>query len=252
MAKVSLVTPTSDRPRAFGLLVDYVSRLSLTDLDGEWIVVDDGVEPVRDCRQIRERLFTNDHLPNGLRRRYFRREPSVTPLESFAANLLKGLGKAEGEWIFILEDDDWYHRYYLEWMARFLGEYELVGLGGEGIYYHVGVRRWRTIPHEHATSLSRTAFTRAILGDVFRAVDETASRGQHAFDYEIWTHSARFLRFLSDDHPHVVSMKGLPGKRGMGGMHDASKYVFEDWNMRRLQGWIGRDASNYDGFLKKR
>lgn len=252
MPDVSLVTPTSDRLEAVRILRDYVGRLRVKGIDVEWILVDDGSKPVRDDRQLRQDLFTTNFLENGVRRRYYRRDPSITPLESFAGNLLKALGKAEGHWILVLEDDDWYHPRYVEWMVRFLHEYDLVGLGANGIYYHVGVRRWRTVDHRNSTSLSRMAFSRGILGEVFRVVDETAARGSHSFDWEIWAHSGRFPRILTEDPPMVVSMKGLPGRRGMGSMHDPKRYDREDPELFQLRAWIGRDASRYERFRKRR
>ena len=117
--KVSVLMVTYNRPQMIGRAIASVCEQSL----GEWelIIVQDGTAPDT------ERLL-EDWLANDERIRYFRRGTVGSIAE--ASNF--GLAAARGDYIAILDDDDyWIDRLKLERQVEFLEEHPgYVGCGG--------------------------------------------------------------------------------------------------------------------------
>jgi tetratricopeptide (TPR) repeat protein len=90
---------------------------------------------------------------------------------SMAHNLQALLQRAEGEYLAIIEDDDWYSPDYLSHMMRCLGDDGAVGLDPT-TYYHLPESRFVVLPHPGRSSLftlvGRTDFLRPHLEAVIR------------------------------------------------------------------------------------
>jgi glycosyltransferase involved in cell wall biosynthesis len=103
---------------------------------------------------------------------------------SMTDNLLSLLPQARGEYLAIIEDDDWYAPDYLKWMVGRLGEIEVVGLNPT-VYYHLPAAKFVVIDHPGRSSLftvvGRTEFLRPQL--------EVACRdlaGNPCVDLRLW------------------------------------------------------------------
>ena len=117
--KVSILMVTYNRPQMIGRALASAREQTF----GEWelIIVQDGPNPDT------ERLLSS-WLERDQRIRYFRRGTVGSIAE--ASNF--GLAAAQGEYVAILDDDDyWIDRYKLERQVEFLeGNPEYVGCGG--------------------------------------------------------------------------------------------------------------------------
>lgn len=82
---------------------------------------------------------------------------------SMPDNLLTLLPRVRGEYLAIIEDDDWYSPDYLEWMISRLGGIEVVGLAPT-VYYHLPAAKFAVLLHPGRSSLftvvGRTEFLR--------------------------------------------------------------------------------------------
>ena len=135
---ITLLTCTGDRPRLFHRLECWMARQSLRWTN--WIVVDDGVRRTK-CT---------------LGQRYIRLDPGLPPPLSYARNLAVGLRELgnlpDPEFIFIIEDDDWYGPDYLASLLVALTTHDLAG-ESHFRYYNVSERSYyhcRNVHHAAA------------------------------------------------------------------------------------------------------
>src|SRR5690606_42051079 len=112
MPLISLITPHADRPDTVKLCEKYVRRFQIPDgYRVEWVLVDGGEVP--------ERGVDPDV--------YVRNDKYRHPAQNLCSNFLKGLEAASGDFLFIIEDDDWYRSDYLIHMAVLLQSAEMAG-----------------------------------------------------------------------------------------------------------------------------
>jgi hypothetical protein len=91
----------------------------------QWIVVDDGNIP---------------HAP-ACACDYIRRQPQPDdPRHTMIINMKAAIPHITGDFVLIMEDDEYYAPRYIEEMAKRLQEFEIVGIG-RSKYYHVPARR---------------------------------------------------------------------------------------------------------------
>lgn len=225
MNYLTAVTPTGDRPEALALLERWIERAVLPS-HFEWIIVDDGVDPIK-----------RPSRPH----RYIRREP--TPGISLASNLLAGLAAATYGGVVVLEDDDWYSRGWLQWCALALEDAELVG-EGHAAYYHVGMRRWVRHTNRQWACLSATAFR----GRARALLEEILAEAIGPFvDVSLWQEWRGSRLLTVPQTPGVVGIKGMPGRRGIGSGHRGG-CRHDDHGLRKLREWTGDDAMVYAGY----
>jgi hypothetical protein len=166
-----LVTTTSGRPKAFGVLQKWV-KAQTTD-DFHWLVVSDDWEGYQ---------FNKSQT-------VIKRDASEDTLPSLNHNWLKALeyieSKPEYQKIVVIEDDDYYASDYVKNMIGFLDEADLAGYE-EDAYYYVVNRRARSLHNVGFASLAATGFTRAVLSwfktcasenNIF--IDKTLWQGLH-------------------------------------------------------------------------
>lgn len=213
MSALSLITCTGGRPEAFGLLEGWLGGQCFYD-DIQWIVVDDVEQPTAAC-----------FGQTVLRPKPFWRPGAGHTL---ARNLLAALEVAEHSKILFLEDDEAYLPNYLRNMDAMLDASPLAGQMNCR-YYHVGTRQYRTIINRQHASLCQTGITRAMIP----RLQEICRAGDIGIDCRLWQASGA-LSHESD----VVSLKGLPGRPGIGighrpgggsWQHDADGSVLADW-----------------------
>jgi len=249
MPELSVITCTSDRPQAFALCKRWMRRQTMPQERIEWICVDDG-EHVADVQ------WPAWHLPLP---------PQSAAKESFRQNMLAGLVACTGDKIAILEDDDWYHPDYLSLMSALLDIREIVGCA-RARYYNLRHRLWRVHPNTAHASLSTTAFSRSLLPTAIKILKDcnfTRPENPEQLDGTLWKRSGipDMLKLLLPESPHVVSIKGMPGKAGLGidhsraeilsGRSSGGRRVYKhDQTGDKLREWIGDDARFYERFAQ--
>jgi glycosyltransferase involved in cell wall biosynthesis len=217
--KVSLLTPTRDRPVQFRLCERWMARQSLEPF--EWVVIDDGDSPA--------------HLTLG--QRHVRREPSAERC-TLNENLRAGVREARGELVVVVEDDDWYHRDYLRFMVDLARGAELFGIG-LNYYYNLPLHQFTRNANNRHASLCTSGWrgSREVRRWVERACVESRSQGSPFVDAFLWNRKRGYPGFVNDHQWFIgfrrrlhlalrpvlsLGIKGLGGRGGLGAGHDGS------------------------------
>lgn len=226
MSSLSLITCTGGRPEAFALLEGWIADQNFHGAV-QWIVVDD-VEPA---------------TPTHLCQTVIRPKPFWKPgtENTLARNLLAGLEAVKAERVLFIEDDEAYLPGYLANMDAMLDEAAVCGQMNSR-YYHVGSRRYRTLENRQHASLCQTG----IRADVIPRLQQICREGSLGIDLRLW-HAPGSLSHESD----VVSMKGLPGRPGIGiGHRPAGSSWRVDVDGIVLREWLGEHgARKYANFV---
>jgi len=230
--KISAVTPTGDRPEAFSLCLKWMSRQTVQPT--EWIVSDDGLN---------QTVFSG---PPFLK--YFRRERKENePPQTLLIQLRFLLEKVSGDYVFVIEDDDWYAPDYIETALKRLQQYKLVGLA-KNQYYFLKDREYVQHQNLHHSSLCSTAFSAEIIKKV-----SALSVGDYPYvDLKIWRTLNCSKMVFQDERVLVLGMKQLPGRCGYtytsnrdGRLSSAS--LKKDPDFTYLRKTVGReDAAVYE------
>lgn len=225
---VTLLTPTGGRPEAFKLCEKYI-RAQTYRGPIEWCVVYD-MDPPPQCTA-GQRLMRG---PKAWRPNVNTQRPNCDLL----------LQMAKGEFMFWIEDDDYYNPKYIEDMLYFLQKYDAVGEANNR-YFALQDRSYIEFRNTKHASLCSTAFRRVMLP----VMDEAVNSGANPFfDCSFW---ARVLQENRNGllvlNPRLnVGMKQLPGRMGIGAGHNNTKAqgFTHDPNFGVLRSWIGQDDLN--------
>lgn len=241
--KSTLVTCTGDRPEAFALCKKYMARQ--TRQPDQWIVLSDG-EKVTDCSKKQWQTFNPNwrgpaSLINKLKWLFLEHDEEII-----------------GDVVFFIEDDDWYHPEYLEKvMAEFEGRAAVakqeLSAYGEPCAYYVNVQHRWWLRHENQAhaSLCQTAIHRS----AFVIFQEVLRRQTNAFvDVSLWKVllPVGMLGFLNGkEHPLVVGIKGMPGRKGYGVGHlNRPKNSYQDPMLATLATLVSEeDVTIYRSFF---
>lgn len=226
---VTLITPTGMRTGSFLRCAFYVFRFTRPDDFVQWIVVDDGEEPMP---------IRFDGLPKNISMQVIRPEHRWTPgSNTLAKNLLAAIPEVVYDKILIIEDDDFYSAEYLAVQAARLENYSLIGEIPTR-YYHVPSSRCRIFENRVHASLCQTGMRKSRLPEL-----EKICRSPDFIDVRLWNQPPGTL-FKSN---LCVGMKGLPGREGLGIGH---KPVGVGWradpDRKVLRNWLGADAALYE------
>lgn len=234
MRSLSLVTPTHNRPHAFKLCEQWIRRQDYQH-PFQWIVVDDGDEPVTPTMQ----------------QEYFRLQTVNDPRESFRANYLKALEHVSGDTIVFIEDDDWYSADYLTHMAGLLTTSRTLVGQRSPRYYNVRYRKW--LIHANATchsSLCQTAVDIKWLPTIRRFLESSPT--PERLDTFLW----KRLGVPQEDkrlEPRSTKCVGIKGmSKSFVGIHHTDRslrYYNRDPNGDILRSWIGNEADEYLNLL---
>jgi|GEM_PF-1595361 len=232
-SKITVITPTGDRPLAFALCQKWMAA-QIVQPD-QWLVIDDGKVPVQ------------PEIPM----RYVRREPKANdPKFTLALNLKEALPLIEGDKIIIFEDDDYYAPEYIAVMSRMLDSHVIAGIINAK-YYHLPTGGFYQNHNDRHASFAQTAFRAMILPAVKKILIECQTP---FIDIQLWkTFYAQGKLFADADKPIFTSMKGLPGRLGIGGGHKESLYRNNKDTIDRamLKKWIPKDYQVYIDALNK-
>jgi hypothetical protein len=227
--RVTLITPTSDRPFGLALAERWIARQTLPP--DEWIVVDDGQTPtVPTMGQLHVRRA---------------RELACSGAESLCRNLLAALPRITGDVVVIIEDDDWYKPTHLERITAQIARRGVMLAGDDQQrYYNVPQQMWRIFKNRGA-SLCQTAFHCKLIPLVERVIRESLRRNQYGIDALLWTQASPWMKSLERTQT-VVGIKGLPGRVGLGIGHRPQGSLWKaDPAGSQLRAWIGSDAAVY-------
>lgn len=225
---LTLLTATGCRPQAWALCERWMLA---QDYPGavRWLVVDDGGEaqPVNFERA-------------GWLLEVIRPTPRWKPgMNSQARNLLAGLDRLEaGDSLVVIEDDDYYGPGYLSAVESWLQTAELAG-ECMARYYNVARRIARQLNNRGHASLCSTVMRGAAL-EHFR---KECKPGVQFIDLSLWR-NFRGPKVLAETK-HVVGIKGLPGRDGIGMGHKENFSGSIDPDGAMLREWIGADAEAY-------
>lgn len=218
---LTLLTATGARPEAWAICEQLMARQTCAG-PVRWIIVDDG--PVAQPVTFQRAGWTLE---------------VVRPLPYWevgqntqARNLAAGLEWVEAdESVAIIEDDDWYSPGYLADVAKWLARRELVG-EDRARYYNVTTGKGKQLGNTRHASLCSTA----VRGNGLKALRQAVAQADTFIDMTLW----RILPGRLYQTQHVVGIKGLPGRGGIGtGHRDAFGQPMS------LRDWIGEDAALY-------
>ena len=188
-----------------------------------WIVVDDGHHPT-ECT---------------LGQHYVRLESGLAPSESFATNLERALFEherlADSEYVFVIEDDDWYGPNYLASLVVGLMKSDLVG-EPRAPFYHVTHRSYRICGNDYYAALCSTAFRAKLISKILPLID----RSNTELDRRIWE-LADCSKLLQRTR-HCVGLKGQGGRPGLCNGHVFTGFRADPDGIV-LKKWIQEDAS---------
>lgn len=221
--RLTIITPTADRPRGIELCERYMARQTLQP--HEWIVADGGQVPAR-------LTMGQVHLHH----------PSPSGAANLAGNILRALDAVTGDAVAIVEDDDAYFPGHLARCAEGLVKQKAYGTRTLK-YFNVAERRWIEMSNNGA-ALCQTAFRSELIPRMRQAAKDAMEAGDYKIDGRFW----RGMIHLASGQTTVVGIKGLPGTKGLGIGHRPAERP-ERWNpdpgMTKLREWIGADADNY-------
>ena len=223
---ITAITLTGDRKEAFQLCTRWMSNQTVKP--DQWIVVDDGKEPLE--------------IPENIEMDYLRRVPSnKDPQHTMVMNLQLALNGVESEKILIMEDDEYYAPNYIEEMSRKLYEYELVGIG-HSKYYHLPSGGFIVHKNMDHASFAQTGFRSTLLSELNKIME-----GDQFLDIRLWKEVAlhKNSHIFVDTDPLYLGMKGLPGRKGIGVGHVEKIYKNFDKDRSFLKSITNEDFKHY-------
>jgi len=231
--KVTVITPTGDRPEALELLRRWIA--SQTRQPDQWLIVDDGKHRVKPRR-----------IPEAT---VVRRKPRADdPPCTLGKNLEAILALVAHDKVLIMEDDDWYGPEYIDTMAALLDAHELVGISGTK-YYHPGIPGFREMGRGDHASLSQTGFRKSAIPAVLKAIPGDGVLPDCSVDLRLWKNCHGQGHLIPGDGRQLhCSIKGMPGRPGAGVGHDKRFYT-PDNDLSKFREWCG-DVEAYRGFIK--
>jgi hypothetical protein len=218
---ITFITCTGDRQHLFRRLEFWMARQSLRWTN--WIVVDDGRRKTK-CT---------------LGQRYIRLAPGLPPYASFARNISVGLHEhdqlSNSEFVFFIEDDDWYGPNYVASLLIALMTHDLVG-ESHFRYYNVSECSYRHCLNTDHAALCATAFRATLIPHIASLIDES----DVFLDLRIWS-KLSCSKFLQPTR-HCVGLKAQTGRPGLSG-HRSQSFC-PDPHGTVLKQWFGNDAAD--------
>lgn len=228
----AVLTPTGDRQKLFNQCQKYLLRQTI--LPKQWLVIDDGYKKLN-------KLSANID--------YYARERTEEG-HTLRFNILHALDKIKYDKVIIMEDDDWYHPEYLEFMLNGLQDTDLFGYGC-GIYYHVKLHCYVIFKNHHNAAFCATGFT----SQVFDKLKEVCFNPETnwSVDIQIWRKYINKKQIIPTDknNIYVLGMKGLPSRRpGLTHSHKETGHPWtQDPDYEFLYKTIGDDIDFYQKLI---
>lgn len=222
--RISVITPTADRPRGIALCERYMARQTVQP--DEWIVADGGQVPAK-------LTMGQIHL----------HEPSPPGAANLAANILRALDAVTGDAVVIFEDDDYYRPDHIAACVAGLKRWSAYGCP-RLLYFNVEHRCWVQMANRGA-ALCQTAFRAELIQDMRRAAQDAIVAGSFGIDGRFWSSRTH----MANGAQTVIGIKGLAGTPGLGIGHRPKSKPGRRWQpdpeMNVLRQMIGADVENY-------
>lgn len=223
---LALITPTGGRQEAFSLLEDCIRRQNYPGTI-QWIVIDD----------------VNPPTVTTLGQTVIRPIPAWRPGQiTLGRNLAEALGHVKFDRILVIEDDEYLLPGYLSAMDAMLNDADLAG-EIPARYYNVQRRVYRVLENSGHASLCQTGFR----AELIPRLQSLCASPSPFIDVQLWN-AHPVIRKRLERTGQVVSIKGLPGRPGIGIGHRPQGGWAKDPDLEQLQAWIGDHAELYAGF----
>lgn len=241
---IALITPTGDRPKQFDFM--YYCMMKQT-YRGEilWVQVDDGKEKVIDKYEstrenIREVKLYNNYECEGVKSQ---KRNILTAVDY----LLKKRVYNKIKRVFIIEDDDYYRKDYLE---RSMYLYNMTGAKYIAYrylcYYNLTQESYRYIDNVHYGALYNINFDKTLL-ETLKHVCSDEKTGY--IDIEFAKRIPQQNKFIFEDTDVknfiAIGLKAWgTGREGIGMGHKTTRYFLKDVNRIALKQFI-KDEETY-------
>ncbi len=220
---ITLITPSVKRPIQFSFLEKYIKAQTVQP--DEWIVCGEDLKNYN---------FTcGQKVINRVAQTY-----ELSICENY-----KALSSAiSNDYIFIIEDDDYYAPTYIEVLSQSLDKGNKITGIAPAFYYNIGNRSYFQLGNRTHCSLAATAFHQQIM-----PFFTMATGCKNIFiDQIFWTHCCRTEKipsqiiYQSDAKLYQIGLKGMNfGAAGLGGGHN--KQGAPDPDFKVLECWIGQE-----------
>ena len=248
--EIALLTATGDREVAFELCIKWMSE---QDYQGDihWIIVDDGFTKATE-NVLDRTVFDKRFRVSILKRAQGSDEAGP---RSMAQNILVGCSEIKEEKILIIEDDDYYHPFYIRDMVNRLTEHELTGTIWQN-YYYLPDMTYRTYKNR-GSALCSTGFRRNLIFLLQASAHRSFKKNLKGLDAYFWERaieSGYEYEIFDNTKKHLmIGMKGLPGRRGIGIGHHKRQHSkwMSDPAGEVLHLWVGDTAAELYIKIKK-
>lgn len=235
---VSLITCTGFRPEALAMCQKFLERQTFKG-EMNWVIIRDDLidTPIQSKRA--NLKIQNIKGPRLWDKTY----------NTHRGNMEAGLTLVkDSEYIFVIEDDDYYAPDYVEKMLGLLRYVTVAGLSYTR-YFHVKMPGWKVHPNNKHASLSQTAIRKPAASALMTSVNS----GDLYFDGVFWN------SILEDNIPHAllgntglsIGIKGMPGREGITPSHRELRDYLIDPTLTKLKEWIGEDYKLYLNYKAK-
>lgn len=240
---VTLITCTGHRPEALKICNKLMSNQTFQD-EVQWVVIDD--EAPSDFFEIEIRYRADASAARFNIGKHGGPKLWEPGFNTQRFNLDEAFKHIAGDYILIIEDDDWYHPTYIEEMVNLLQHHDLVG-EGNAKYYSLKVPGFKQMHNYQHTSLCQLGMRKEVLPLFYKAIHS----GELYIDIALWKKAfeEKLKTCIFTNRQLSIGMKGLPGRPGIGVGHTAKDYMY-DAGMKQLEKWIGKDVELYKPFVK--
>lgn len=241
---ISIITCTGHRPETLNLCKYFIERQTYKG-SIQWVVVHDQKDPL-----LLESKKSNISVE-------LHKGPRVWDenYNTHRGNMETALAAVKGDYVFIVEDDDYYKANYIDYMLKVIKVADVKAAGiAAARYYHVGIPGYKVMFNLKHASLSQTVLHKSLLPELNKAT----SSGELYFDIEFWNllHKNNHHNLLIEHTPISVGMKGMPGRLGITPSHKEARDYMYDSGLVKLKEWLGEDDSllyfNYIKTIKEK
>jgi len=252
---VSVITPTGDRPECLALLGRWMAQQEFKGTI-QWIIVDDGRVASAHMADPFPSMEGRVFFPRQIIHRVIFELPQDEI--TLGRNLLSAFEVVDSERILIWEDDDYYAPDYIRRMTGFLDASGCSIVSFSPVrHYNVRFGRWKV----HQNSFGPLCFTAFRPSGIALLTEVIKSTGGPFYDQPLWDRSfsdsqlwpGRGVSSCLSTVPGVerlgVQIKGMPGRRPIGGMHTGAAMPVADRDIQKLIEWLGpTDAALYSRY----
>ena len=232
---ITLITPTGGRPEAFKLCHHFVTSQTYKG-PMQWLIIDDVHPPTLPLISHPQADYhpAQRKWTQGVNTHRFNMEEALKYINP------------KSEFIFFIEDDDYYAPSYIDSMLSLCKHSDIAGLSNSR-YYGLHVPGWKMMNNYLHASLSQTVIRKSMIPRFSAAVNS----GDLYFDSYMWK------RVFEDKVPFSllansnigIGIKGMPGREGITGSHKDKGY-YVDVGFGKLKEWIGKDYMLYLPFAR--